>query len=49
MKVIADDYLNGVDKPEINGIIDKLKNNKYGRLGINLLNPYKYEVVIPQK
>ena len=36
MKIITDDYMNGVSKEEINKIIDTLKNNKYSELEINL-------------
>ena len=49
MKTIIDDYLYGVDKEEINTIVNQLKHDQYARLEINLGHPYNYEVVIPQK
>lgn len=49
MKVITDNYLNGVSKDEITDIIEKIKNNKYARLEIMLHHTYNYEVVIQQK
>ena len=48
MKTITDDYLNGVEKNEISDINNKLKNNKYARLEIELRHPYDYRVIIPQ-
>ena len=48
MKTIMNDYLYGVSNDEIKDIVDKLKNNKYARLEINLRHPYNYEAVIPQ-
>ena len=49
MKSILDNYLNGVDKSEFKEITNKLKNNKYAKLEINLVHPYNYNVVIPRK
>ena len=48
MKSITDNYLYGVSNDEIKGIVDRLKNNKYARLEINLRHPYGYNVVIPK-
>ena len=48
MKTITDDYLYGVSNEEIKDIVEKLKNNKYTRLGINLRHPFDDKVVIPQ-
>ena len=47
MRSITDEYLYGLDKNEINEIVNKLKNNKYARLEIDLHHPYDYRVVIP--
>ena len=47
MKSILDNYLNGVDKSEFKEITNKLKNNKYSKLEVNLVHPYNYNVVIP--
>ena len=44
MKIIVDEYLNGVSKEEINKIIKMLKNNKYSILDINLKYPYHYNI-----
>ena len=44
MKIIIDDYMNGVSKEEISRIIDTLKNNKYSVLEINLNYPYEYRI-----
>ena len=44
MKIIIDDYMNGVSKEEINKIINTLKNNKYSVLEINLNYPYEYRI-----
>ena len=44
MKIIIDDYMNGVSKDEIRRIIDTLKNNKYSVLEINLNYPYEYQI-----
>ena len=44
MKIIIDDYMNGVSKEEISRIIDTLKNNKYSVLEINLNCPYEYKI-----
>ena len=43
MKIIIDDYMNGVSKEEIN-TINTLKNNKYSVLEINLNYPYEYKI-----
>ena len=44
MKIIIDEYLNGISKEEINKIIKTLKNNKYSVLEINLKYPYDYGI-----
>ena len=44
MKIIIDDYMNGVSKEEISRIINTLKNNKYSVLEINLNYPYEYHI-----
>lgn len=49
MRTITDNYLNEVDKSEIDKINHQLKNNKYSRLEIQLHYPYGYKVLIPQK
>ena len=43
MKIIIDDYMNGVSKEEINRIIKTLKE-KYSVLEINLNYPYEYRI-----
>ena len=48
MKTIIDDYINGLDKVEINRITKQLKDNKYARLELSLMHPYVYVVSIPQ-
>ena len=47
MKVIVDDYLNGVSDNEISDITNKLRENKHSRLEIMLRHPYTYKVVVP--
>ena len=44
MKIMVDEYLNGVSKEEINKIIKTKKNNKYSVLEINLKYPYDYNI-----
>ena len=44
MKIIIDEYLNGLRKEEINNIINTLKNNKYPVLEISLKYPYDYKI-----
>ena len=48
MKTITDDYLNGAEKDAPLDITQKLKNNKYARLEIELIYPYTHKVVVPQ-
>ena len=42
-----DDYLYGVSNDKIKEIVDKLKNDKYAMLEINLRHPYDFKVVVP--
>ena len=44
MKIIKDDYMNGVSKKELSETIETLKNNKYSVLEINLNYPYDYKI-----
>ena len=48
MKTITDDYLYGVSNDEIKDTVEKLKNNEYARLEINLRHPYDCKIVVPQ-
>ena len=48
MKIITDNYLNGVDKMEIAHIVKDLKDYMYARLEINRRHSYDYTVIIPQ-
>lgn len=45
MKTITDDYLNGVDKGEINHIAKLLKENMYAYLEETLRHPYCHRMV----
>ena len=45
MKAITDDYLNGIDKGEVNRITKMLKYNKHAYLDISLRHPYGHGVV----
>ena len=44
MKILTDDYMNGVSKKELSEITEALKNNKYSVLEINLNYPYGYKI-----
>ena len=44
MKIIIDDYMNGVSKEEISKIIKTLKEKKYSVLEMNLNYPYEYRI-----
>ena len=45
MKTITDNYLYGVSNQEIKSIVEKLKNNKYAWLDINLNTERRYKMV----
>ena len=46
MKIILDEYL-FVDSEEMRSIKEKLKENKYAHLEVNLVHPFNHEVKIP--
>ena len=46
MKIILDEYL-FVDSAEMRSIKEKLKENKYAHLEVNLVHPFNHEVKIP--
>jgi hypothetical protein len=44
MKVITDDYLNGVPQEEIDELTNALRTMKYTALDILLIHPYGYKL-----
>jgi hypothetical protein len=46
MKIILDEYLL-VDSAEIRSIKEKLKENKYAHLEVELIHPFNHEVKVP--
>ena len=46
MKIILDEYI-FVDSSEMRSIKEKLKENKYAHLDVNLVHPFNHEVKIP--
>ena len=46
MKIILDEYI-FVDSSEMRSIKEKLKEDKYAHLDVNLVRPFNHEVKIP--